>query len=166
MEQLLSQKMCQELVKIDTISFDGTFYACPKQFMQLWTIFGIFLQHTLLAIYCLLTSKIEKLFKVVIIKIQILLPQISPKFAMSDWEGCSWCITGCFNNIYLSGCMFHYNQRIIDYIKTHLIGRTYKNHEEFRRFIRAILALLLLPAEEIEPTFNQLMLLHLHVSSS
>ena len=72
MEQLLSQKMCQELVKIDTISFDGTFYACPKQFMQLWTIFGIFLQHTLLAIYCLLTSKIEKLFKVNVVKVNII----------------------------------------------------------------------------------------------
>ena len=167
MEQYF-QKMCLELVKIDTICFDGTFYTCPKQFMQLWTIFGIFQQHTLPAILCLLTSKKEKLYKAVIMKIQTLLPQISPKFAMSDLEktACNT-IKGCFNNIHLSGCMFHYNQIIMDHIKTHhLLGRLYKNHEEFRRFIRAILALPLLPAEEIEPTFSQLMLLPLHVSPS
>ena len=99
-------------------------------------------------------------------KIQTLLPQISPKFA-SDWEKAALnAIKGCFNNINLSRCMFHYNQRIMDHIKTHLLGRLYKNHEEFRRFIRAILALPLLPAEEIEPTFNQFMLLPLHVSPS
>ena len=52
------------------------------------------------------------------------------------------------------------------HIKTHLLGRLYKKHEEFRRFIRAILALPFLPDEEIEPTFNQLLLLPLHVSPS
>ena len=38
----VSERMSKELVKLDTISFDGTFYTCPKQFKQLWTIFGIF----------------------------------------------------------------------------------------------------------------------------
>ena len=47
----------------------------------------------------------------------------------------------------------------------HLLGLLYKNHEEFRRFIWAILALPL-PAEEMEPTLNQLMLLPLHASPS
>lgn len=60
--------------------------------------------------------------------------------------------------------MFHFNQRIIDHIKTHKLERLYKNNADFRQFIRAILALPLLPAEEIEPTYNQLNLLPLHVS--
>ena len=166
MEQFFFLKRCVKNVKIDTICFDGSF-SILKQFMQLWTIFGILQQHTMPAIHCLLTYKKEKLYKAVILEFQTLLPQISPIFAMSDWEKVARnAIRGCFNNINLSGCMFHYNQRIIDHIKTHLLGRLYKNHEEFRRFIRAILALPLLPAEEIEPTLNQLMLLPLHVSPS
>ena len=58
------------------------------------------------------------------------------------------------------------NQIIIDHIKTHKLGRLYKTHDEFRQFIKAILALPLLPPEEIEPTFNQLILLSLHVSTA
>ena len=62
--------------------------------------------------------------------------------------------------------MFHYNQRIIDHIKRHKLGRLYKTDDEFRQFINAILALPLLPPEEIEPTFNQVILLPLHVSTA
>ena len=101
-EQLFILKRYQELVKIDTICFDGIFYSCPEQFMQLWTIFGIFQQHTL-----------PELYKIVMMKIQIVLPQISPKFPMSDWEKAARnAIKGCLNNINLSGCMFHYNQKL------------------------------------------------------
>ena len=62
--------------------------------------------------------------------------------------------------------MFHYNQRIIDHIRTHKLGRIYKTHDEFCKFIKAILAQPLLPPEEIEPTFNQPILLPLHVSTA
>ena len=47
-----SEKMAHELLSVDTISFDGTFYTCPKQFTQLWTISGKFGIHTFPAIHC------------------------------------------------------------------------------------------------------------------
>ena len=157
--------MAHELLRVDTISFDGTFYTCPKQFTQLWTIFGKFGIHTFPAIHCLLTCKKEELYRAVLLKIRERFPILSPKFAMSDWEKAARnAIKTCFDNITLRGCMFLFNQRIIDHIKTHKLGRLYKNNADFRQFIRAILALPLLPAEEIEPTYNQLNLLPLHVS--
>ena len=95
------------------------------------------------------------------------MPQHSPKFAMFDWEKAARnVIETCYNNIYLKGCMFHYNQRIIDHIKSHKLSRLYNTHEEFHQFLKAILALPLLPAEEIGPTFNQLILLPLVLSPS
>ena len=39
------ERMSQELMKIDTISFDGTLFTCLQQFKQLWTIFVIFQRH-------------------------------------------------------------------------------------------------------------------------
>ena len=163
----VSERMSKELMKPDTISFDGTFYTCPNQFKQLWTILGIFQRNTFLAIHCLLTCKKEQLYITVLSKKLQCIPQLSPKFSMSDWEKAARnAIKSCFNNIYFSGCMFHYNQRIIDHIKTHKLGPLYKTHNEFRQFIKAILALPLLPPEEIEPTFNQLILLPLHVSTA
>ena len=116
----VSERMSKELVKLDTISFDGTFYTCPKQFKKLWTIFGIFQRHTFPAIHCLLTCKKEELYIAVLSKILQCIPQLSPKFSMSDWEKAARnAIKICFNNISFSVCMFHYNRRIIDHIKTH-----------------------------------------------
>ena len=60
--------------------------------------------------------------------------------------------------------MFHFDQKIIDHVKTHKLGRLYKTHVNFRQFIKAILALPLLPAEDIETTFAQLNLIPLHLS--
>ena len=62
--------------------------------------------------------------------------------------------------------MFHYNQRKIDYIKLHKLSRLYNTHEDFHQFIKTILALPLLPAEERGLAFNQLILLPLVISPS
>ena len=67
--------------------FDGTFKKCPKQFLQLWTIFIEFGRYVLPAIHCLLTSKSEQIYIATLLKIKELLPQLSPSSAMSDWEG-------------------------------------------------------------------------------
>ena len=76
--------MAQELLNVDTISFDGTFYTCPKQFTQLWTVLGKFGHHTFPAIHCLLIFKKEELYRAVLLKILEIFPLLSPKFAMSD----------------------------------------------------------------------------------
>ena len=129
-----------------------------------WGKFG---GHTFPVIHCLLTCKKEELYRAVLEKIQELIPQHSPIFATSDWEkGARNAIKACYRNISLKGCMFHYNQRIIEHIKTHKLRRLYNAHQEFRKVLKAILALPLLPSEEIEPTFNQLILLPLVVSTS
>ena len=86
---------------------------------------------------------------------------------MSDWEKAARnAIQNCFDNVSLSGCMFHFNQRIINHIKTHKLGHLYKNNADLPHFIRAILALPLLPAEEIEPTYYQQILLPIKVETA
>ena len=81
--------------------------------------FGI---HTLPAIHCRLNCYRAML------KNAKNIPLLSPKFAMSDWEKATRnVIKTCFNNIALSECILHLNQRIIDHIKTHKLGRLYKN---------------------------------------
>ena len=98
-----------------------------------------------------LTCK-KELYRAVYIKNVGIIPLLSPKFAISDWDKAARnMIKICSNNITVSGCMFHFNQRIIDHIITHQLGCLYKNNADFRRLIGAILALPLLPAEEIDP---------------
>ena len=134
--------MAHELLNVDTISFDGTFYTCPKQFTQLWTVFEKFGHHTFPAIHCLLTCKKEELYRAVLLKILEIFPLLFPKFAMSDWEKAAInAIRSCFKNITLSGCMFHFDQRITDHVKTHELGRLYKTHVDFRQFIKVIFCL-------------------------
>ena len=132
-----SKRMSKVLVKLDMISFDGTFYTCPKQFKQLWTIFRIFQRYTIPAIHCLLTCNKEELYIAVLSKILQCIPQLSPKFSMSDLEKATRNATkSCFNNISFSGCMFYYNQRITDHIKTHKLGRLIRHMMNFAISLR------------------------------
>ena len=85
-EIFFSERMSKESLKLDTISFDGIFYTCPKQFKELCTNFGIFQRDTFPAIHCLLTCKKEELYIAVLSKILQYIPQLSPKFSMPDWE--------------------------------------------------------------------------------
>ena len=61
-----------------------------------------------------------------------------------------------FHNIKLAGCRFHQNQAI--YRKVTKLGLTnlYKENESMKKWVRNLMALVLLPAEFIESTFGLL----------
>ena len=85
---------------VDKISFDGTFYTCPKQFTQLWTVFGKFGRHTFPTIHCLWTCKNEELYRALLLKILEIFPLLSPKFTISDWDKTARnAMRTCFKNI-------------------------------------------------------------------
>ena len=109
--------------------------------------YGLFLgefgHHTLPAIHCLLTCKKEELYRAVLLKILEIFPLLSPKFATSDWKKAAInAIRSCSKNITLSVCMYHFDQRTIDHVKTHKLGRLYKTHVDFRQSINLILSIL------------------------
>ena len=101
--------MMNLLDEITDIQFDGTFYTVPVQFYQLWTIFVVVDRYTLPAIHCLMTSKSQELYIVILGRIFSNLPNFKPTTVVSDWESAP---RNSFKQIYpntnINGCWFHY----------------------------------------------------------
>lgn len=64
--------------ELDRVQFDGTFYAEPTQFYQLWTTFVIIDRFTLPAIHCLMTSKKQDLYTAILEKINFVFLALNP----------------------------------------------------------------------------------------
>ena len=64
----------------------NTFYTVPSIFYQLFTIFITFHGHCIPAVHILMQNKTEDLYTFVVLKLRELIPEFSPKTAVSDFE--------------------------------------------------------------------------------
>ena len=150
-----SESMKENLSNATNLYFDGTFKKCPKQFYQLWTVFVDFGRHILHGIHCLLTSKSEEIYTATLANIKEIVPQMSPSCAMGDWEQASRnAIKTAYPSITLYGCLFHHNQAVWRKITKLGLVTLFHASSTFKRYIKSIMNLPLLPVEHIEATFT------------
>ena len=150
-----SDTMMDILTRISNIQFDGTFFAVPIQFYQLWTLFVAFDNHTLPAIFCLMTGKEGQLYTAVLDRISSLIPQFQPKLCMSDWEPAPRnSMKEEYPNVKIYGCWFHFTQCI--WTKTQKLGlvKSFREHQQLATYIRHLMAIPFLPACHILSTFT------------
>ena len=152
-----SDRIYEILADSNKIDFDGTFYAVPKQFYQLWTLFITIERHTIPLIHCPFTNKDEELYTAVLFKIKALILQLQPTSTMSDWEIGP---RNAFKNVYpgtrIYGCWFHYTQAIWKKIQKCKLTSSYKRNPELATSIRKIMALPFLPSDLIVSTYTML----------
>ena len=74
---------------------------------------------------------------------------------MSDWERAARnAVTTVFPGIHLHGCHFHFAQNIWRKLQKLGLATIYHNNDQFKRLVRAMMALPFLPASSIFDTFN------------
>ena len=137
------------------LQLDATFSIVPQNFYQHLTIMVEEKDYMLPLFHILMTKKTESLYQSTFYEIKRLFPNLHPIHMMMDYErALDNSVKTVFPNIKLSGCRFHQNQAI--YRKLTKLGMThlYKDNENLRKWVRNLMALVLLPAENIEPTFR------------
>jgi len=130
--------------------FDATFKVVPTIYYQLFTLFVPFADFAFPVCYALMSRKTTELYVKVFQKLQQLVPQFAPTYAMADFEEAS--VAG-FQHVYpdagVGGCWFHYAQAIIK--RTNKIGlkEAYGSDADVQNVVQCLVSLPLLPPEEI-----------------
>ena len=108
-------------------------------------------------IHILMTNKSEELYSACVRKILENFPNFKPNIAMSDFEDAPRnAFRNYFPGIEITGCLFHYTQAIWARLRKVELSSLYRTNQEFNTWFRCILALPLLPQEEIPSMFKVL----------
>ena len=141
------------------ISADGTFFVTPTLFYQLFTIHIVIDHHFYPVISVLMDGKTEAKYRVVFAKLKEYLPNLNPTVAMTDHEQASRnALKAIWIDIVVKLCYFHYSQSIFRNVQTNSLTAKYESDVKFKKWVKKIMSLVLLPAEHIVPTFEFLLL--------
>ncbi|KAG0437105.1 hypothetical protein DMUE_3880, partial [Dictyocoela muelleri] len=100
----------QLLKKSNVWMADGTFHSSPKEFAQVYIIYCNSFDITIPAIYVLMKSKTENVYKIIFDKIKELI-NIGPKMFIIDFETSVYnAMSKVFPEVEIRGCNFHFNQ--------------------------------------------------------
>ena len=104
-----------------------------------------------------MTKKEQCLYEATFYEIQRLFPSLAPSHFMMDFErALQNSVRKVFLNVRISGCRFHQNQAIYRKVNTLGLAGLYKENESFHSWVKKLMALVLLPAESIAPTYEML----------
>ncbi|XP_054709080.1 uncharacterized protein LOC129218781 [Uloborus diversus] len=146
------------LCSSEKIFLDGTFKLAPKLFCQLYTLHGSFKGKIFPLVYSFLPNKTKAtyltLFKNLKIQAEKFGFKFQPPSAMLDFEaGAINALEEVFPFINVKGCYFHYSQAIWRKVQELGLVKNYVNSEETRTWIRRIIALPLVPMDEVSEAF-------------
>ncbi|CAF0907729.1 unnamed protein product [Rotaria sordida] len=156
-----SDQQLELLFESNTIFMDGTFDTSPGQFKQVYLFHAHKFGQGLPAAFCLLPNKRGKtyttLFELLKDQATAMGKQFSPQRIVSDYEPAMLPIVqqefpGSIHN----GCMFHLHQAIHRKIKDLGLATEYLYDETVRDQCRQLMALSLLPKDQVESQFQRL----------
>jgi hypothetical protein len=143
------------LHKVIKVNFDGTFLVCPHPFKQLWTVLGEIEGRLFPLFSVLMNSKTTDLYRVVLQKIKEMFPAFQPQHAMGDFEiAPRTALREAFQGIHIVGCQFHLANNLYKKVGQLELRGLYASDPQFKKWIRAIMALPFLPARLIAQTFE------------
>jgi hypothetical protein len=143
------------------IGFDGTFFVVPRLFYQLFTIFVIHEHHFFPAITVLMTGKDQPKYLAVFRALINLIPNFNPTLGMADFEPASRnAAHEIWENLIVHGCFFHFTRALYKYVQSVGLSRCFMREVAFKSWIKKIMSVPLLPANEIEPAFVRLLQQH------
>ncbi|CAF4087926.1 unnamed protein product, partial [Adineta steineri] len=156
-----SKNQLELLFESETIFMDGTFDSTPDNFKQVYLIHAQKFGQGLPVAFCLLPNKrgptYTELFERLKDEAILMGKQFNPKRIITDYEPCLLPIVGQeFPAAIHSGCMFHFNQAIHRKITELGLARDYLNNDTIRDQCRQLMALSLMPIDEVEDQFKRL----------
>ncbi|KAK3106289.1 hypothetical protein FSP39_017023 [Pinctada imbricata] len=143
------------LASADTIYADGTFYACPSLFKQLYTIYGFVDGAMYPLVYALLPGKSEaiyrRMFGLLINACQRHNLTLSPNTIFLDFETAPRnAALHHFPGIIPKGCFFHFTQCIWRKTQESGLQVPYQEIDSVQQLVRRAAVLPLLSAEDVE----------------
>ncbi|PSN39509.1 hypothetical protein C0J52_21142 [Blattella germanica] len=152
------------LAASDIILSDGTFKSVPPQFMQLYTVHGIYMGHVFPMVYALSTNKTQVTYETLYRELKNFSTrnnfELHPRSAVCDLEIANInALRNSFDNVQINGCLFHFGQALWRKIVNLGLREQYLNYEEptVRNNLLELLGLPFVPIEDLLHTFDELM---------
>uniref|UniRef100_A0A915EQE9 MULE transposase domain-containing protein n=1 Tax=Ditylenchus dipsaci TaxID=166011 RepID=A0A915EQE9_9BILA len=137
-------------------SIDGTFFCCPKNFAQLFTLNCFKEESTLPAVFFLLPKKSEETYKRAFKALFDQLPGVIPTFVMSDFERApTKILSQMFPTAVFKYCLFHFSQSLFRNFSSRGLIQLYTN-QEVKKLFRCYTALAFLPVDEVKRGFEDI----------
>ena len=138
---------------------DATFKAVQDPFKQMWSIHAFIRQNEstkqVPLLFVLMSRRCKDDYISILNYLKEILPEMSLHTVVMDFEAAVW---GAFRSVFpattLRGCSFHWGQAVWRRIQDDGLGPTYRRKKNTCKFLREILCLPFLPAEQISATFK------------
>ncbi|CAF1250261.1 unnamed protein product [Rotaria sordida] len=156
-----SDRQLDLLFQSPVVYMDGTFAKSPPHFKQIYIIHAVFIDICLPCVFCLLINKKAVTYRHIFDELkQIAVNRgkiFSPAMIMSDFEsGIIPVVKSEFPTSKHSACFFHFCQAIYRQIQHLGMQKDYSTNESLRLLCRKIMALALMPREQVVNSFNEI----------
>ncbi len=152
-----TEQLTSSLESVSNVAFDGTFFVCPRPFVQVFTLFSARGDHFFPAFVVLMKSRDEASYKNVFQKIKCLAPNFIPTFAISDFEKAARkAFKAVWPECETAGCYFHFSQCILRKIKKLGLLPLFRKSKTFKKYAQAFMAFSLLPEHDFDEVFRTL----------
>ena len=135
---------------------DGTFYVCPKEFMQLYTIEGFVRDKFYPLVYILMEKNTQQAYEYIF---EFLKRKIvgQPLYIVLDFEVAAMnALSVCFISSRINGCFFHFSQILWRRIQADGFSLRYKTDSKFRTNFSLVVALAFVPDVHVKAMFAKL----------
>ncbi|CAF3653882.1 unnamed protein product [Rotaria socialis] len=156
-----SDEQLKLLFESEAIFMDGTFDTTPENFKQVYLIHAHKYGQGLPVAFCLLPNKRGRTYTALIEQFKsqaiIMGKQFKPKKIVTDFESALMPVVEQeFPMANHSGCLFHFNQAIHRKITDLGLAHSYLHNEGIRNQCRQLMALSLMPMNEVRDQFQRL----------
>jgi len=152
----VSDDQLELLGTASVVYVDATFRVVPSLFHQLFTIFAPHAEHTFPICFELMSRKTTALYEAVFRVVQELVPYFQPSQVTADFEEAPATAARVVfgNDLLVSRCWFHFAQALVKRMRKLRLVNPLRDDSHLHTLFRCLLALLLLPAYEVRPGFE------------
>ncbi|XP_057339494.1 uncharacterized protein LOC130676994 [Microplitis mediator] len=137
---------------------DGTFRTIPAMFQQMYSIHGIFGEHTLPFVYVLSSSKSKSVYLGILRTIKELLPGvIKLRRMLTEFESAYMnAFEEVFPGVKITGCLFHHTQCIWRHVQAQGLQAQYNTTLNLSENIRMLMVLSFVPVDDVILAYEEL----------
>jgi hypothetical protein len=151
------------LSSCETMFVDGTYYTCPSNFKQLYTIHCHVDSQVVPALYCFLPDQKQTTYVRLLNSIKDLLESrglpFAPKQANLDFElAMINALKQVTPSVRISGCNFHFGQCLIRNLSNHGMKSEYSSNSSLFNFVHDVIALQHLPVDRVRTFYAHTLL--------
>ena len=141
---------------------DGTFSSAPRQFMQIYSIHGLFQGSVYPFVYTFMTRRSQNMYVALLSAIvnkaaELFHIDLDPYYIVTDFAHAAInAFKHVFPNAVVTCCHFHLSQSVLRRVTEDGHKPTYQTNEEFALHVRMLYSLAYLPTTEVQGGFLQI----------